>query len=277
MSRRISGRSGFTLIELLVVIAIIAILAAILFPVFAQAREKARAAACLSNVKQVGVAVMMYTQDYDEGYPIGGWLKPDGTAGGRWYFDVDPYIKGKAIRNCPSNPQHIGEFNAGGFTAGIGQGTNYGGNSSIMGWFQALRLPKLVSPAKDLLFCDAGVISIAQTARADTSNPKTWKSHLDMVPYDNWNVEGPTYFDKDNKHYYQFSSCNDLIGTGLRLPIGFHNEGANIAFADGHAKWMQIGRLMGPQWTTATQCQGFTIPDPLNPASIDSADVWANN
>ena len=66
-------RRGFTLIELLVVIAIIAILAAILFPVFAQAREKARNAACLSNCKQLGTAVMLYVQDYDEVYPVHGY------------------------------------------------------------------------------------------------------------------------------------------------------------------------------------------------------------
>jgi prepilin-type N-terminal cleavage/methylation domain-containing protein len=68
---RSKGPRGFTLIELLVVIAIIAILAAILFPVFAQAREKARQTACLSNVKQLGTGVMMYAQDYDETLPLG--------------------------------------------------------------------------------------------------------------------------------------------------------------------------------------------------------------
>ena len=72
-------RRAFTLIELLVVIAIIAILAAILFPVFAQAREKARAISCLSNLKQVGIGLMMYTQDYDETYPIAAWQKVTGT------------------------------------------------------------------------------------------------------------------------------------------------------------------------------------------------------
>src|SRR5215212_2394152 len=100
-------RPGFTLIELLVVIAIIAILAAILFPVFAQAREKARAVSCLSNCKQLGTATMMYAQDYDEQFFGGDW-------GHRhWLFLSAPYIKGmpsnftEPARNiyvCPSNP-----------------------------------------------------------------------------------------------------------------------------------------------------------------------------
>src|SRR5438270_13493252 len=77
-------RNGFTLIELLVVIAIIAILAAILFPVFAQAREKARAAACLSNTKQIALALIAYTQDYDENFPTSLWVGPNPNAGGRY-------------------------------------------------------------------------------------------------------------------------------------------------------------------------------------------------
>jgi prepilin-type N-terminal cleavage/methylation domain-containing protein len=76
---------GFTLIELLVVIAIIAILAAILFPVFAQAREKARQASCLSNAKQMSTAVMMYAQDYDETFPL--YFQPQAN-GDNWYWHV---------------------------------------------------------------------------------------------------------------------------------------------------------------------------------------------
>ena len=105
-------QKGFTLIELLVVIAIIAILAAILFPVFARAREKARAASCLSNMKQIGLAVLQYSQDYDEYFPAWGvW----DTSVGNWlyiYNALAPYMKNLQIIDCPSD-----EWNGGALAA----------------------------------------------------------------------------------------------------------------------------------------------------------------
>ncbi|CUU34615.1 MAG: DUF1559 domain-containing protein [Armatimonadetes bacterium] len=104
---------GFTLIELLVVIAIIAILAAILFPVFAQAREKARQTGCLSNVKQIGLGVQMYAQDYDEYVPRNAYADPPRVLEGnhfvdcsspRWMDVLYPYIKNGDVFNCPSDP-----------------------------------------------------------------------------------------------------------------------------------------------------------------------------
>jgi len=107
-------RWGFTLIELLVVIAIIAILAAILFPVFAQARDKARSASCISNLKQMGLAWTMYAQDYDERYPTSAppgdvhicpTMKDRGSYGG-WIGNLlIPYSKNTNIFECPSNPK----------------------------------------------------------------------------------------------------------------------------------------------------------------------------
>jgi prepilin-type N-terminal cleavage/methylation domain-containing protein/prepilin-type processing-associated H-X9-DG protein len=118
-------RSGFTLIELLVVIAIIAILAAILFPVFARAREKARQTSCLSNLKQLGMAVYMYTSDYDECTPIGfsglGWWT------GTWKERVYPYVKNYQLYECPSRklgvpPNGYGTY---GINAYIGEQVAY--------------------------------------------------------------------------------------------------------------------------------------------------------
>jgi len=107
-------RRGFTLIELLVVIAIIAILAAILFPVFAQARDKARMTACLSNCKQLGTAFMMYTQDYDEQFPFvtcgDSYSNQGGSCSGPWFrgslpwpLSIQPYVKNYGIYSCPSD------------------------------------------------------------------------------------------------------------------------------------------------------------------------------
>jgi prepilin-type N-terminal cleavage/methylation domain-containing protein len=112
-------RSGFTLIELLVVIAIIAILAAILFPVFAQAREKARAVSCLSNTKQMSLGFMMYVQDYDETFPYWSWWYSSDLGGGPyndgssyaagfdhwesfWFNAIYPYVKNSQLYACPS-------------------------------------------------------------------------------------------------------------------------------------------------------------------------------
>jgi prepilin-type N-terminal cleavage/methylation domain-containing protein/prepilin-type processing-associated H-X9-DG protein len=99
-----SHRSAFTLIELLVVIAIIAILAAILFPVFAQAREKARQASCLSNLKQLGLSILMYGQDYDEGFPPG--MDPCWTSA--WPSKIEPYVKNIDVFSCPSGRSGTG-------------------------------------------------------------------------------------------------------------------------------------------------------------------------
>lgn len=117
-------KKGFTLIELLVVIAIIAILAAILFPVFARAREKARQSNCLSNTKQIGLGIMMYAQDYDERYPhyryeaptaISLYWCPSGTNEGM----IGPYIKNRQVFTCPS-------YSSGTYS--------YGWNYSYLGW-----------------------------------------------------------------------------------------------------------------------------------------------
>ena len=104
-------RNGFTLIELLVVIAIIALLAAILFPVFAQAREKARQASCASNEKQIGLAMLQYVQDADEAMPCSYYgdktLPSDNGSNYKWMDAVYPYVKNQQVFTCPSDTQSL--------------------------------------------------------------------------------------------------------------------------------------------------------------------------
>src|SRR5450432_1705001 len=99
--------TGFTLIELLVVIAIIAILAAILFPVFAQAREKARQTSCLSNQKQIGLAFSHYEEDYDETFPTGVSVTYPQYGGTGWAGSLDPYMKSPTFFTCPSDTYKV--------------------------------------------------------------------------------------------------------------------------------------------------------------------------
>jgi prepilin-type N-terminal cleavage/methylation domain-containing protein/prepilin-type processing-associated H-X9-DG protein len=142
---------GFTLIELLVVIAIIAILAAILFPVFARAREKARSAACLSNVKQQALAVMMYAQDYDGTLPF---MQQKSTVFWNQWPDgpLQPYVKNEKIFVCPSDPvrtENYGYNQRCGYLPGdyfdpVRTGTMYEG----------VRLAEFKVPAEFMLLCD---------------------------------------------------------------------------------------------------------------------------
>jgi prepilin-type N-terminal cleavage/methylation domain-containing protein len=102
----VGRKTGFTLIELLVVIAIIAILAAILFPVFGRARENARRSSCTSNMKQIGLGIMQYAQDYDEKFPgNGGYNLPTGETA-TWDLRIQPYVKSVQVLACPSDTAH---------------------------------------------------------------------------------------------------------------------------------------------------------------------------
>lgn len=106
-NKSISKRKGFTLIELLVVIAIIAILAAILFPVFARARENARRSSCQSNLKQIGLAIFQYSQDYDEKLPF---ARTPGPNYNSWAGNAQPYIKSNQVFACPSNTDNANKM-----------------------------------------------------------------------------------------------------------------------------------------------------------------------
>ena len=151
--RRPSPDKGFTLIELLVVIAIIAILAAILFPVFAKARENARRASCQSNLKQIGLGIAQYTQDYDETFPL-----TEQDAGNAPYFDangvsmsfdltIQPYVKSMQILRCPSDTRSQIYANLPGYGANVRRSYAMARYLKVEGGRAGKNLAEIAAPA----------------------------------------------------------------------------------------------------------------------------------
>lgn len=184
---RRSTSNGFTLIELLVVIAIIAILAAILFPVFARARENARRSACQSNLKQIGLGMAQYTQDYDEKLtPLARW---DGAADIRWTSLLQPYVKSTQLFSCPSNSSTTDITNGGGARNHYIANGNWG---AAQAGFQYARpmdessrlLSELTDPVRTLTVAEySGTRAdgfIWNTSAAGGMNPQ---NHLGMTNY----------------------------------------------------------------------------------------------
>jgi prepilin-type N-terminal cleavage/methylation domain-containing protein/prepilin-type processing-associated H-X9-DG protein len=194
------SRRAFTLIELLVVVAIIAILAAILFPVFAQAREKARQAACLSNMKQVGTALMMYAQDYDETLPVQPnevpkfWLD---TAPANWCQAVFPYVKSRQVYVCPSAGKETWPGAGGIYIPTKDGAVSYMGNAVVMG----RPLAAVPNPAEIIFLREHGVSVGTSVLRPAVQGAGTY-SQVNHPEYD-----------------------------------ALHSGGATKLFCDGHAKW----------------------------------------
>jgi len=211
----VQNRKGFTLIELLVVIAIIAILAAILFPVFAKAREKARQSSCASNMKQLGLAAMQYTQDYDEtgignrgwgteGDPTGqsnqAWDIPDPSGGyfQNWIKEIQPYTKSSGVFMCPST-KGLAFTGTPSATCNTTYFMNYFSQNQPAAYFKA--------PSDVVLMWEA--------------TPTSWARAYPIY------VGGGRY------------CCADMGRVTSATPM--HSEGANMLFVDGHVKWARNG------------------------------------
>jgi prepilin-type N-terminal cleavage/methylation domain-containing protein/prepilin-type processing-associated H-X9-DG protein len=275
-SRRHRKAAGFTLIELLVVIAIIAILAAILFPVFAQARAKARQTACLSNIKQLNLAIQMYIQDYDENFPYWNWNRQ--AEGGSipspgrnhfenlWFNAIYPYVKNAQIYACPSDAGDLTPV-----------------NSSITWWTTADPvasgvLPELANQKMSYgiseplhfgeLLCDANqpeTCGGSPTPLAGLEKPAQTMVLADSV----WPTSGSSY--SGNGEWLTFPNPNDpndprhkcIIrrvayanqndGTWANDPCdgadpawdsgSRHSAGAEIGYADGHVGFLRNSRV----------------------------------
>jgi prepilin-type N-terminal cleavage/methylation domain-containing protein/prepilin-type processing-associated H-X9-DG protein len=217
MQRYKMQRKGFTLIELLVVIAIIAILAAILFPVFARARENARRASCQSNLKQIGLGIMQYTQDYDEKMPE---CTANQTSTTMTLWDrIDPYTKSAQIYKCPSDTA----THAYGGLSSSGAATvwdpSYGYNYVYL---------MVGSDGDNSGVSLAAIQSISQTVMM-TDADGTRKDY----------IYAPQY------------KASDTPYGGFR---DRHLDGGNVLWCDGHVKWNKPDALMGPAGCTGSAC-----------------------
>ncbi len=211
-------KRGFTLIELLVVIAIIAILAAILFPVFARAREKARQTSCLSNQKQIALGLLMYASDYDEALP-GFYYKAVDDANWPLFMWVDaarPYVKNDDIFRCPSGGDYLKEHssNYAGSTIRLSYHVNdrvcYGGRGTFDN-----RMSKITHPAETLLTFDA------------------WHA-------DRWCAHAFGHGSRDICYARPAGKIKRPEGS-FTGDLSRHNGGANVTFCDGHGKWLGAG------------------------------------
>ena len=235
-TKHAARKTGFTLIELLVVIAIIAILAAILFPVFAQARENARKIACMSNLKQIGLGWLQYAQDYDE--RVVPWTV-NGTSGGNafaWNYVIQPYLKSEQVLKCPSS-ESIQSYT---YNSRVGGAAPDAPLRSLASFQNPVQTPAFADANgfldannvqnRSLTFilptASAGLQHVGRALTNPTADPKTWS----------------------------FGPLSIVAG---RIDADRHMDGANYAFCDGHAKWLHYVR------------DDVNVPAPVAPETRD--------
>ena len=197
---RSQSRAGFTLIELLVVIAIIAILAAILFPVFQKVRENARRASCQSNLKQIGLAIIQYNQDFDETMPTNGC--------GGWANQVQPFIKSTGVMRCPDD-------------SSTATNISYAMNIWLCWNPGNITLAQFNSPASTLMVFEA------------SSDPGSGENDGFQDACGGFTLHTGLMGNRTDPTTYSGADATPI------MPTGWHTDGSNFLAADGHVKWLR--------------------------------------
>lgn len=270
MNRQKSTRKGFTLIELLVVVAIISLLAAILFPVFARARENARRASCLSNLKQVGLGFMMYVQDYDGRFPLAAYhplgvgsnsptvKQTDASMPGAyftirqnawptghfitWMDMIYPYTKNVQVFECPSytapapNPSIIWP--------------SYGYNITISNWYYYSQYFTGSVKNEDIPLTQSAINRPAEVMLA-----------MDFQDAYSW-IASP---------WGWYGAANASPQTNRGYVVTPHLEGFSAVYVDGHAKWTNEIKMKG---ITLTGISKWCVPSNPNPSYATCSPYW---
>ena len=257
-------RNGFTLIELLVVIAIIAILAAILFPVFAKAREKARQASCTSNEKQIGLGVLQYVQDYDET-----WMYlTTGNVG--WAGRLYPYVKSTAVFKCPDDATTP---TAGKYAVSYAYSTNIrvtGGGSTL-----CFTTASFSAPASTVALFEASGASVLLTSLTKSNSPagegRGGGTHL------NDNAITGTLYDTGPMGNPPATGNYPTVYDPAYL-TGRHTDGSNFLFCDGHVKWLKGTNVSsGPNALAFGCAQNQNGPSPLGLGGASCGGSYGNS
>jgi prepilin-type N-terminal cleavage/methylation domain-containing protein/prepilin-type processing-associated H-X9-DG protein len=243
------AKAAFTLIELLVVIAIIAILAAILFPVFSQARARARSSSCLSNLKQMGLALMQYTQDYDEKFPMIAYRTNPWTP---WPNIVFPYVKNRQVFVCPDDQS---DRNMGTLPFRVSYGYNFYFNRAIppaTTMFVTVSQAQVSAPSTTIFMTDSGANPTPGVApenwpaigKAGVANPTT------IVDWHGMNTD------------FGAGATGAYNTANYAAPIQRHQGMTNVLWADFHVKARRVDQIFVNQYNAYSPCMQVNLGCP---------------